>query len=645
MRISISICLFWLSVFSFGQKSAYKIGQVDRKFWDMTECPIDKDAGAFVIMDYGQTLFNPQLKVQFIHHVQIKILNSSEFERADVTIPYVTGGEVQGLRAVTYNYVDGKLVESKLGKDAIFKEKVEGKYYHLKFTMPNVKEGSIIEYSYKVEHGDYENLNTWYFQRGVPVLKSEYELNIPEYFDYQRIMTGYVPLTKSTISRTNGLLGNTNILFNKHQYEAINVPAFKDEAYLACEDDHISKIQFELRRFTVPGSVDKIFLTNNYNDLAKKLYESDYWQGRIKEAKWAREEMDVVLGEDAKGEPLTVARKIYDYVKSFERGEVVGNDKSLRKNFKEKKGSAIETNMVLAAILNQYSDIGMRADLVLLSTRSHGLLHPIYPMYSRFNHAIVRLRIANEELLLDASNKQHVFGVLPGKCVNDKGMVVGPTAEWVKLTPYQSTGKVIYAQLELDGEGILKGDLTVRRKGYEAWDFDAVLRKKTPEVYKEDYAKGKSTWDIVQHELDDMSDEFTNQERVSGRFEGQAEAVGNLLYLNPVIFDRYVNNPFNSEKRLYPVQFIAPYTDTYSCKIKLPENYTIESLPQPLNAALRDRGIVVTYSVSSLGNEININQRFQLTKTDFTPEEYHQLRELFAQIVQKHGEQIVLKRI
>ncbi len=62
-----------------------------------------------------------------------------------------------------------------------------------KFTLPNVKEGSVIEYSYRITSEFLSYLRDWEFQREIPTVWSEYKVTIPEYFHYNQLSRGYHP--------------------------------------------------------------------------------------------------------------------------------------------------------------------------------------------------------------------------------------------------------------------------------------------------------------------------------------------------------------------------------------------------------------------------------------------------------------------
>jgi len=50
--------------------------------------------------------------------------------------------------------------------------------------MPNIKEGSVIEFQYVIKTKSIGSLREWNFQTSIPVNHSEYITYIPEYFVY-----------------------------------------------------------------------------------------------------------------------------------------------------------------------------------------------------------------------------------------------------------------------------------------------------------------------------------------------------------------------------------------------------------------------------------------------------------------------------
>src|SRR4051812_32729420 len=90
--------------------------------------PIDSNADAVVLCDIGTTAIEGNNKnwfsTNFKRHRVVHILTKAGYEKADVEILLYSNGsdeeKMDGLKAVTYNLENGKVVETKLDKSAIF---------------------------------------------------------------------------------------------------------------------------------------------------------------------------------------------------------------------------------------------------------------------------------------------------------------------------------------------------------------------------------------------------------------------------------------------------------------------------------------------------------------------------------------------
>ena len=121
--------------------------------------------------DYGSVHFVGNDKGWFSHvfrrHTRIRLLNKKSFHLATVEIPlYMRDENVEkagNIIASTYNIENGAVVESQLDKKDIFEDRRDKNHMEMRFTLPAVKEGSIIEYSYEVT-SVYNYQLSWEFQ-------------------------------------------------------------------------------------------------------------------------------------------------------------------------------------------------------------------------------------------------------------------------------------------------------------------------------------------------------------------------------------------------------------------------------------------------------------------------------------------------
>src|SRR5690606_5913218 len=129
----------------------YAFGKVSKEELEEKFNPLDSSASATYWYKQRKTYIqhSQTLDFQLITEIQErgKIYNQEGFDYATVEkYLYKSGSdkeELNGLRGNTYNLVNGKIEDTKLQKDGIFNSEYN-KYNNLsKFTMPNIKEGSV----------------------------------------------------------------------------------------------------------------------------------------------------------------------------------------------------------------------------------------------------------------------------------------------------------------------------------------------------------------------------------------------------------------------------------------------------------------------------------------------------------------------
>jgi hypothetical protein len=196
------ITIFFITTSAISQK--YNFNKVTVEELAEKVHPMDSSAAAALLFKTGKVSFELSFEGTFtlVQEVKtkIKIYNKEGYSFANVEIPYYTGGQSVRLffdDAATYNLVDNKVERTKLKSDGEFHEKVNENYSLKKITLPNVKEGSIIEFKYTLKTPYFNFLPDWYFQYSIPVNNIQYEVLIPQYFSYQRFLKGFEQINAS----------------------------------------------------------------------------------------------------------------------------------------------------------------------------------------------------------------------------------------------------------------------------------------------------------------------------------------------------------------------------------------------------------------------------------------------------------------
>ena len=75
-------------------------------------------------------------------------------------------------------------------RESISFERIDNRYKILKFSLPAVKEGTIIEYHYKLYSDYFIHIDNWMMQEELPMLYNQYKITIPNVFIYNIELRG-----------------------------------------------------------------------------------------------------------------------------------------------------------------------------------------------------------------------------------------------------------------------------------------------------------------------------------------------------------------------------------------------------------------------------------------------------------------------
>lgn len=648
------ICLFHMG---FSQKPPAKFGGVSKEEVEMKVYEADTSAAAVKLLDYGESQISYNQAVGFTltfdRLIRIKILKKDGYDWANHEIPLYSQGssdeKVVSLKAITYNLVDGKVVETKLKKDGIFDEKRTDNLNIRKITMPDVKEGSVVEIAYSVSSDFWTNLEDWAFQTSIPIIWSEYRVRIPEYFSYDKYMQGYVglavrdetsmPITITVDSRDNQIL---NLQEDRMRYVAKDVPAFKEEPFITTPKDYISRINFELAYVKMPNQPIKAYL-GTWDDINKTYWEDTEFGGQINGNNFLKSTVsEITAGQTA---PEQKIGAIYNYVKQNVSWD--GNYRKyvstpLKKVLDEKKGSSAEINFLLASMLEK---AGFDVSPVLVSTRNHGFVRQSIPVASQFNNVICLVRVDGKSILLDASSRYLPAGVLPENCLNGNGLVISKTGySWAPLESLTKSKVVVTSMFTLSEDESLVGKVGYERTGYDAQRNRNRYFVDGEEKYLKDLSDSRE-WEITKSEFINAKEiDMPFKEEHEFQIQDNITSSADILYIDPFISGKMEENVFKLEERAYPVDFGSPFERTYLVKVTIPDGYEVEELPESKLFMLPDKGARYVYSANRIGNAINITSTLQVNKSIFAQTEYPNLREFYNQIVAKQSEMIVLKK-
>jgi hypothetical protein len=629
----------------FGQKAPIKYGEIPMEDMQMSVYAADSSAVAVVLADYGNawvSISSVSAKLEFDRHIRIKILKKGGLGWADASIQLLDGGTseetVSKLKATTYNLENGKIVETKMSKESVFRAKFNRNINLQKFTLPNVKEGSVIEYSYNVSSDFLYNFPNWKFQYDIPVRHSEYWAVIPDFFVMEKYMQGYVQPTVYEAKDKSQATYNEKA----HHWVIKNVPAFKVEPYMTSEEDYMSKINFALAMITFPGQMPQEIMTS-WQKLNNDLLEDEYFGKVINGSGYLKKVTEEVIAGET--DEMKKVEKIYSYVRNNLAWDGHKDYLSLKPKeiFDKKKGTSGDINLTLASMLEK---AGLTVEMVLLSTRDHGFIREQFPMAKQFNYVVCAVRINGKPIFLDATDKYLPVGVLPERCLNGQGLMISKNFHgWVPLESKIKERTVISADIVLNELSEFTGKVSISHDGYDGANVRKEYGLKGETEYVKNSIGNKTNWQVSKSSFENLEDNTKSvKETHELTITDHAVASGDIIYLNPFVMGQMEQNPFKLANRTYPVDYGSLKEKVYMARITLPEGFIVDELPQNKILALPAGAGKYMYSCTQVGNMINVTSNFQISRSIFVQDDYPNLREFYSQVVAKQAEQIVLKK-
>ena len=619
-KTALFICAILLSVFSQikGQPAPARYGKIDMADLEMKVYARDTTAEAVVLCDYG--FFNPST-FDFQRLLRIKVLKKEGSHYVN-NVAYING--VGSIKGITYNLVDGEIVETKLKNESIFKEEVREGRYRYRVTMPDVRVGSIVDinYSFPLLPGD------WLFQNVIPVRWSELRIPNTPNVVFQKVSFGFQPL----------------YINDGNRWVAKDMPALRTEPYVNSLFNYLTRMEIELSSYDFPGYASK-YLTTSWEAVNNFLLDNKYFGVAMG--------MGIFLIDDAKKiKALNLSdqnkmKAACDSIKSkvkWNQIESLYTSADLAFVYRRGSGNSADVNLILVQLLKK---LDFDAFPVALSTRENGIISPAFPTIDKLNYVIAGVKYKDKMYYFDATEPCLPAGMLPFRALNGRGRSIdSDLSEWVDLAPENDQQEIAYCKMKLDESGTIKGTITYTDNNYQAYYLRKDLRAHNSQDEHiremESNFPGLTIESYTYEDIDSVYKPVKEIYEVS--LTGYADILGDMISVSPMLIEKLESNPFKMENRKYPIDYGHLIRTRFILNIEIPAGYQIAEMPKATNMVLPDKSARFTYNTTVSNNNIQLISNFDINKTVFTEGEYLLVKEFYNQIIAKHHEVIMLKK-
>lgn len=618
-------------------------GEVSADELRFTEHPGDDNASAVILSDVGNTRFLRSGRIKFERHTRIKILDESAYDEfGTVEITYYADDRAERVKDVdgqTFVMENGEIRKIELDNDDIFEEDLDDGFRRISFTLPNLDLGAVIEYRYEVVASNPVFLRSWAFQTSEPTLYSDYSVEIPEWAQYATISRGSGSFEEKTSERIVGISGNDL----KRRWISTRMPALREEPFMTSMRDYRQSVSFQLRSITDPRTGQVVPFMEDWKTVAEDLMnERSFGRqlGRHSEVKSLVERLTASVDT-----PAETVETLYTYVqKNLEwTGEHgIYAPEGVDDVFERRRGTGSEINLLLCSMLQI---AGLDAHPVLLSTRDHGKMMPLYPFIDQFNAVVVAVVQGETLMMLDATDPHRPAGTLPKHAQNGQGwMVKEDSPAWITIPPTGRASRTTLVRATVTPDGTVEGSIHANDASYTAVEGRQALADSSPEAFAQSslFDTEASVSDVQITGIDDPTQELDT--RASFTLPAYAQVAGDFIYVNPVLVGRQEANPFERPTRQMPVDLSAPRSDTYTISMMVPDGYEVVEIPENKMIRMGER-VVFQRLAQHSGSMISIRIQHVMGQTHFETDAYESIRTFYQEMVDASSAPIVLRRV
>jgi hypothetical protein len=620
------------------QQSFPDIGSVTAEEITLKSVAFDPEAEA-VILRKDAIVFPDEEKAMITRHrVRMKILKDGGTQYGNIKIRHqhlYDYEKLQDLQASVYNFdASGNRSVALLSPKDVYTRKTDEYFTTTTFTLPELRAGSIVEYTYTIVQRAYGLMERWYFQDELPVMNSRYDFTILPNAEFSyRVMKSPGHAIDIKQDQAQG----------KIAFSMTSLPGLPDEPYMDAANDYLQRVELQLSY--VGSGLDRNRYVSTWEEATRKLLGDENFGIHLdKDIPGAADIVRLAkLIPEEKDRMNFVYRQVYGHMRWNGYYGIYTTEK-LRLAWDQRKGNVAELNLVLVNVLRS---AGLMADPLLVSERKNGRVNTSQAFLTQFNKVIACVSVGDQYFYIDLTSPQPSVELIPWELLNTTGYLVHKKSSRFLFIQdavhYRQRAVNITGRLEAGGN--FTGEALVIDHGYLRMSSQEDIRRDQSGYVDRQFQKpyaGVVVDSFVVRNLEQDSLPLEQHIHYHAALNQQAE----YLVLKPLMFLGMESNPFIAPTRYTDVNFGSRRKLNCNTSVQLPEGVSIDALPKDITFIMPDTSIVFKRmtAASADGRTVVTRLSIEYRKPVFTASEYPLLSAFYKKMYGLIEDPVLLKR-
>ena len=626
-----------------------------KEYLQTSKFPIDTEASAVVLYESFHYSIHSGLVSHNVRRI-IKIIKNDARSVADFKV-YIPESDTRNydytFKGTTYNLDGNTVKETPLPVKDFYKRKFIKGLSEVSFTMPEVTEGAIIDYSYIIDYPYNPFIPTWVVQGEYPKLYSEYSIFYSAGYTFSSLV--HIQHVQKTFKTKEEAINSPDSLsyfvnnaahvdgVNYSFWVAKNVPAFKNEPYVLNRNNNLERMDLVL-----------IPLDNNYKPINRyswQLFNNAMWDDAMAKAlrkpnDFLAAKVNALIKDDTS--KLGKAKAIFNYVRTNikKNNELKLERSDIESVFNKKEGSSIMINNLLIAMLNK---AGLEAYLLGTSTTADVSPDPSSPFAERLTYWACAWAIDSSYVFLDATDKNNVFGLLPLSCYNGYSRVISQNGEGVDLTPdLLEDRSMVSVKITMPNDTVERVELISKPGIITSSEIRKEIAMDSIELNKffEQYILKISEDAVITDKKIDYLDKPDTNLVIKAVFELRNDARVESYLFNTSFVKAEKRNPFVATTRTFPIEFTCKFNNAFYLTVVFPPGFEPDTIPKPTLISVGDNSLEYRKSLSYYPemHTFTSNVTYKNNQVVYDSENYNTIREFFEEVIKEENKVLEFKK-